>query len=219
LAEFKFVVEYRPGRKNVAADSLSRLPEPEAAPEDTNLEPPVLIIERPLQPPPTKPRGRPMIEMTQPMPPLSVEEIREAQKVDADCIRLSYAAEAGLTGCGWSADGLLCKEQEGQQPQILVPPRLRKVVMHLAHLPPQAAHLGARRMQETISREFYWAALRRDCAEYVSNCLSCTAAKGPGAKRTRPLQLFPPREPCKFVCVDILGPLHTANYSLVLSSS
>jgi RNase H-like domain found in reverse transcriptase/Reverse transcriptase (RNA-dependent DNA polymerase)/Integrase zinc binding domain/Integrase core domain len=210
LAEFQFVVEYRPGRKHVAADTLSRLPAPEATPDDTDLEPPVLIIERPLQPPPTKPRGRPMIEMTQPMPPLSVEEILEAQKVDPDCIRLSYAAEAGLAGYGWSADGLLCKENEEQQPQILVPPRLREVVMHLAHLPPQAAHPGARRMQENISREFYWATLRRDCAEYVSNCLSCTAAKGPGAQRTRPLQLFPPREPWEFVCVDILGPLPTA---------
>jgi hypothetical protein len=209
LAEFSFCVEYRPGRKHVAADALSRLPARDPHPEDTSLEPPVLIVEVPLQPPPTRPRGGPWIELTTPMPPLTCEEIYEAQVHDPECMRLSQLAVNGCPGYGWNAEGLLVKHTQEEKSQIIIPQKLREVVLHMAHLPPQAAHPGVRRMQENITREFYWATLRSDCASYVSHCLSCAAVKGPVNGQTRPLQLFPLNGPWEFICADILGPLPT----------
>jgi hypothetical protein len=94
-------------------------------------------------------------------------------------------------------------------------------VLHLAHLPPQAAHPGTRCMWENISREFYWPTLKRDCEEYVAQCLSCAAVKAPINRRTRPLQLFPPDGPWEVLCADILGPfpvtLDGQKYLLVLA--
>jgi hypothetical protein len=84
----------------------------------------------------------------------------------------------------------MCKEQKEQKSQILVPPRLREVVMHLAHLPPQAAHPGARRIQD-----FEGVLLGHPqvgLCEVFFQLLSFKVAKGPGAQRTHPLQLFPP---------------------------
>jgi transposase InsO family protein len=209
LAEFSFTVEYRPGKKHVAADTLSRLPARDPTSQDTDLDPPVLVVEMPLQPPPTRPRGGPWIEMTQAMPPLTHDEVFEEQRWDPECQRLAELASQGYPGYGWNAEGLLCKAMEGQRPQVLVPPKLREIVLHMAHLPPKASHPGARRMQANISQEFYWATLRRDCADYVKHCLSCAAVKGPDGRQTRPLQLFPPDGPWEFVCADILGPLPT----------
>jgi Integrase zinc binding domain len=154
----------------------------------------VLIIEitdRP-EPPPTKTRGAPWIEMRKPLPPLTAEMVRKAQVVDIWCQELINRVEAGEPGLEFTAEGFLFRKTEGRRPQVIVPPKLRDVVLHLAHLPPQAAHPGTRRMWENISREFYWPTLKRDCAEYVSQCLSCAAVKAPISRRTRPLQLFPP---------------------------
>jgi hypothetical protein len=120
------------------------------------LDPPVLIVEVPLQPPPTRPRGGPWVEMQEVMPPLSFDEIADEQRFDPEFQRLSRLVLKGYPEFKWNEDGLMCKIMEGQRPQVLVPPRLREVVMHMAHLPPQAAHPGARRMQANIAQEFYW---------------------------------------------------------------
>jgi RNase H-like domain found in reverse transcriptase len=48
LAEFRFTVEYKPGPKNIAPDSLSRLPARDPIASDVELDPPVLVIEVPL---------------------------------------------------------------------------------------------------------------------------------------------------------------------------
>jgi RNase H-like domain found in reverse transcriptase/Integrase zinc binding domain/Reverse transcriptase (RNA-dependent DNA polymerase) len=209
LAEFSFSVEYRPGSKHVAADALSRLPARVRTSDDCMLDPPVLIVEVPLQPPPTRPRGGPWVEIQEVMPTLSFDEIADEQRFDLECQRLSRLLLKGYPGFKWNEDGLLCKVMEGQRPQVLVPPRLREVVMHMAHLPPQAAHPGARRLQANIAQEFYWSSLRRDCAEYVRHCVSCAAVKGPVGDKSRPLQLFSPNGPWEFVCADTLGPLPT----------
>jgi transposase InsO family protein len=62
-------------------------------------------------------------------------------------------------------------------------------------------------MIQNVSREFCWPTVARDCARYVSECLSCSAVKPALTKKTRPLQLFLPSGPWKVVCADILGPL------------
>jgi RNase H-like domain found in reverse transcriptase len=109
LAEFSFSVEYRPGSKYVAADALSRLPARDPTSDDCMLDPPVLILEAPLQPPPTRPRGGPWVEMQEVMPPLSFDEIADEQRFDPECQLLSRLVLKGYPGFKWNEDGLLCK--------------------------------------------------------------------------------------------------------------
>jgi hypothetical protein len=147
--------------------------------------------------------------MKEAMPPISFDEMWDEQRFDRECQRISQMVLKGHLGYELNEEGLLCKQMEGQKSQVLVPPRLREIILHMEHIPPQAAHPCARPMQANISREFYWASLLKDCVEYVRHQLSCAAVKGPGGDRTRPLQLLPPDVPWEFVCVDILGPLPT----------
>jgi hypothetical protein len=221
LAEFRFTVEYKPGPKNIAPDSLSRLPARDPIASDVELDPPVLVIEVPLEHEPTKVRGRPWLTLTKPMPPLSMDEVYDAQQSDEWCRQMCRRAEDGLPGYGWTVDGVLVKQGAEGRVQVLVPERLRSVVTHLAHMPPNMAHPGARRMQDNVSREFIWPTIRRDCARYVAECISCAAVKPSLNAKTRQLQLFPPSNPWEFVCADILGPLPTTidghRFLLILS--
>ena len=110
---------------------------------------------------------------------------------------------------------------EPGQYQILVPPRLREPLMNLAHLPPQGAHPGSKRMWMNLARQYIWPSMARDCAKYVAGCISCAACKPAFNRHTRPLQLFPPNGPWEFICADILGPLPTtksgSRFILVIS--
>jgi transposase InsO family protein len=210
LSEFHFVVEHRSGRTHVAPDCLSRLPARAPVAADAELEPPVLIVEIPVESPPTKSRGRALLELVQPLPNVTVEMLYREQSLDPWCRSIAERAEIGLSGYSWSAEGLLVKESTVPgQDQILVPTRLREPLLHLAHLPPQGAHPGTKRMVLNLARQFIWPSMARDCAKYVSECISCAASKPSFNRRSRPLQLFPPNGPWEFICADILGPLPT----------
>ena len=177
---------------------------------DAELEPPVLWVDAPVELPPTHPRGRPLLELTEPLPPVTAEMLYHEQSLDPWCQSMARRVETGLSGYTWSAEGLLVKEADSEgQFQVLVPLRLREPLMHLAHLPPQGAHPGTKRMFLNLARQFIWPSMARDCAGYVSKCVSCAAVKPSFNRRTRPLQLFPPNEPWEFICADILGPLPT----------
>ena len=208
LAEFQFVIEHRSGRSHVAPDSLSRLPARAPVAADEELEPPVLVVDVPVEPPPTKARGRPMLELVKPFPAVTHKMLYDEQALDPWCRNIAERVEAGLDGYAWSEEGLLMKAtDEPGKYQILVPPRLREPLMHLAHLPPQGAHPGSKRMWMNLARQYIWPSMARDCAKYVAGCISCAACKPAFNRHTRPLQLFPPNGPWEFICADILGPL------------
>jgi transposase InsO family protein len=210
LAEFQFAVEHRPGRSNVAPDSLSQLPARAPVAAYSELEPPVLAVEDPVEPPPTKTRGRALLELFKPFPDVTPEMLYNEQELDPWCRRIADSADSRLAGYAWSAEGLLVKATEApDRYQVLVPQRLREPSMHLAHLPPQGAHPGVKRMYANLARRYMWPSMARDCARYVAVCISCTAVKPVFNRLMRPLQFFPPNGPWEFICADILGHLST----------
>ena len=167
LAEFRYTVEHRAGKKHVAPDCLSRMTTRTPEPKDMELEPPVLIVEVPLEPSPVHHRNRPWLELAAPLPPVSAEMMFEAQATDEWCREMATCVDRGVLGYAWNPEGLLTKEAD-HGPQILVPKDLREPILHLAHLPPQGAHPGSRRMALNILREFFWPSIFRDCAKYVA---------------------------------------------------
>ena len=151
-----------------------------------------------------------MLELVEPFPAVTHKMLYDEQALDPWCRNIAERVEAGLDGYAWSEEGLLMKAtDEPGQYQILVPPRLREPLMHLAHLPPQGAHPGSKRMWMNLARQYIWPSMARDCAKYVAGCISCAACKPAFNRHTRPLQLFPPNGPWEFICADILGPLPT----------
>jgi Integrase zinc binding domain len=98
------------------------------------------------------------------------------QARDQLCREVAERADRGVPGFGWTAEGLLYKDAEVGR-QVLVPRALRQDVLPLAHLPPCGAHPGVKRMIQNVSRGVCWPSVARDCARYVSDCLSCSAVK------------------------------------------
>jgi hypothetical protein len=95
--------------------------------DDAELEPPVLIVEIPVESLPTKSRGRALLELFQPLPNVTVEMLYREQSLDPWCRSVEERVGTGSSGYSWSAEGLLVKETTVTgQDQILVPTRLRE---------------------------------------------------------------------------------------------
>ena len=73
------MIEHRSGRSHVAPDSLSRLPARAPVAADEELEPPVLVVDVPVEPPPTQARGRPMLELVKPFPAVTHKMLYDEQ--------------------------------------------------------------------------------------------------------------------------------------------
>jgi Integrase zinc binding domain/RNase H-like domain found in reverse transcriptase len=196
LSGFQFVLEHRPGRSHVAPDSLCRLPAHVPIAADDELEPPVLVVDVPVEPQPTQARVRQMLELVKPFPAVTHEKLYDEQALDPWCRGIAERVEAGLNGYAWSDEGLLMNATEYPgQSQVLVPLRRREPLMHLAHFPPQGANPGTKRLWMNLARQYIWPSMARDCAKYVAGCISCAALKPAFDRHTHPLQLFRPNGP------------------------
>ena len=91
---------------------------------------------------------------------------------------------------GWSltvtSDGLIKRHE-----QILVPndDTLRTTIISSHHDDPTAAHRGALKTIELVSRRFYWKNMHKDIKEYVSTCIKCQQNK---SSNQQPLGLLSP---------------------------
>lgn len=182
-------------------------------PELSEEEIPTLAVDIDLPAPPSTPRSEPMLQIPEPLPAVNIEEVMNAQKEDRWCSELrarvsrgSRAVEAVYVG----EDNLLCYApfNEGLEPRVVVPERLRERLLTLYHFPAISGHIGVQRMIQTISRAWYWPSLTRDVTEFLKRCPSCAAQRlRRGPHRTTKLNIFPPDGPLEFIAMDVLGPL------------
>jgi hypothetical protein len=74
--------------------------------------------------------------MNESIPPISFDEMWDEQRFDRECQRISQMVLKGHLGYELNEEGLLCKQMEGQKSQVLVPTRLRVIILHMEHIPP-----------------------------------------------------------------------------------
>ncbi|KAL3865773.1 hypothetical protein ACJMK2_043128 [Sinanodonta woodiana] len=102
----------------------------------------------------------------------------------------------------WENDILRRKWQSGDGP------RLRKMVMELAHDRPLAGHLGLEKTKEMILESFFWPGVFSDVKKYCISCHECqmTAKRTAGEKAP---MVCPPviTELFSKIAMDIVGPL------------
>ncbi|KAK3089888.1 hypothetical protein FSP39_007378 [Pinctada imbricata] len=94
-----------------------------------------------------------------------------------------------------------------QGDQVVLPKRLRRAVIELAHDQPFAGHLGVEKTKDRILRSFYWPGIFREVSEYCKSCDACQKV----AMRTNvkaPMINTPIiSEPFYKISMDIVGPL------------
>ncbi|KAK3098044.1 hypothetical protein FSP39_015559 [Pinctada imbricata] len=134
----------------------------------------------------------------------TLKSIREkaATAEQSKCMSLAFYWENDILKRKWmSSSGVR------QGDQVVLPKRLRRAVIELAHDQPFAGHLGVEKTKDRILRSFYWPGIFREVSEYCKSCDACQKV----AKRTNvkaPMINTPIiSEPFYKISMDIVGPL------------
>lgn len=98
-------------------------------------------------------------------------------------------------------------------------PQLRQDLLFNHHDTPMAGHPGQWRMNESITRTYWWPSLLHDVKTYVRGCESCQRNKIIRQRKHTPLHLHDtPTQPWEVISTDIIGPLPESNgYNAILA--
>ena len=141
-------------------------------------------------------------------PNIAATEMKELQNTDETLATVVegnevFRIEGVLYRC-WVPRG---QPEECGVDQIILPKKLRRVVLQTAHSIPLGGHLGRRKTAARIIRRFYWPTLFRDVADFCRSCDRCQKAGHKRASRAPMIPLPIIEEPFQRIAMDIVGPL------------
>ncbi|KAL4324148.1 hypothetical protein GQ457_11G026740 [Hibiscus cannabinus] len=159
LYDYDLSIEYHPGRENIVADALSRK---------------VVVELRAMFSRSSISRDGGLVAELQVKPTL-IQLIREKQLRDsAMAAHVQDIAEGKPIDFRFKDEGVLCFMD-----RIVVPDdgELRQTILTEAHSSPFSMHPGSTKMYRDLKDEYYWVGLKKDEAEFVSNCMVCPRVK------------------------------------------
>ncbi|SNX84008.1 uncharacterized protein MEPE_02716 [Melanopsichium pennsylvanicum] len=179
LAEFDFVLHYRPGKEAVRPNALSRrhnlFPDGPSRPDPANQATllPVNLFARAAG-----------VHSSDPLPTEWIETLRKAANLPPNV--------AVRDGVPYTTEG-----------HVYLPPQLRDKALHLLHDHPTAGHPGRKTTLHLMRQRFYWPTMVQDTDSYVASCAACRRAKHP---RHKPhgylLPSVPPDRPWSTITMD-----------------
>lgn len=211
--EYNFQLIYRQGTKNGKPDSLSRRPDYMTKPEVNEDE---FILD---------------IKSVKEIPSFVgvmssfIDEIIEATKEDetAKNIYLYFDKNNAKQGYFYKPFRKMNKFKIKNNmilynDLIYIPEKLRLKVLTRYHEEPAAGHLGIRRTEEIISRNFWWPKMHKDVADFINSCEVCARSKVTRHKTYGLLNpLETPDRPWRSIEIDFLcGLPNSNNYSVIM---
>ena len=85
----------------------------------------------------------------------------------------------------------------------IIPRNFRSQILSTVH---NLSHPGVRATTKLITERFCWPGVRKDCVEFVRNCLLCQRAKIRKHNRSAIAKYEPPKERFSHINIDIVGP-------------
>ena len=195
LQPYNIKIEYTPGRGNVLADTLSRLPE--KPPEDIPSNICSVHVELPRRGPTE----------------LRDEQLRDPEvKKILDCFSSTeHDATRSWTDRGYlTSSGVLYRynpDSDSEEPQLVVPLQERIQVLEKHHNAPSAGHGGINATYQRVSQRYYWPGMYKDVHEYVRKCITCQRYKVSNLKPAGLLQTPTLRQRFESFSIDLFGPL------------
>jgi hypothetical protein len=218
LQEYEFEPNYRKGELNANADALSRDPAFESDRDDVVSPINVHESEEELEAYFT---GLP-----------TTEELVTLQREDAFCgpirrhllegresvdqtlplaVRVMLESELAKSEYWINEAGLLVRTRlinHEKSHCVLIPERLRPLVLHHSHSDQFSAHLGIHKTYEKMLRRYHWNGMFRDVQNLVASCPQCNSRKFPKRNAVLPpLPLIPDGAPWSEISFDAMGPL------------
>ena len=92
--------------------------------------------------------------------------------------------------------------------QIIVPEKLKRAIMQVAHGSIMGGHMGIKKTTDKIQRAFYWPGIQADVTGFCKSCAVCQKTVSKGSVPKVPLEKLPLIEkPFKRVAIDLFGPV------------
>ena len=197
-------IQYRPGKSNANADSLSRNPLPEE--NSTNCE--LATVET----------GINLWENTNILDQLRHEQQKDSKlKPIIDCLSVRPPIEFNDKRSPYALiNGLLYKIKNsnrnynqrilGNKHLLVIPKAIQPKLLEWAHDHPTAGHGGQQRTLFRLSSRVFWESMRKDIYHYVAACAACQQFKYINAPTSNPMQLHTVTEPWHTIGIDLMGP-------------
>ena len=225
LANYNFVIKYRPGKQSVDCDFLSRYPCERDAEGEVELDAETIgaIVAG------CKEKGKyarvGSIEadtITESVGKIDPQEVKRVQEEDA-VIRVvlpwvrsgEIPSRADRKDLGLKEKALLnqlkCLElnndgvlvrRKNNGFQLVIPERYKKMVYSELH--EKMGHLSAERVVQLAQERFYWPYLSQEIHHFVENVCQCVKRKKPNREERAPLQKISTSEPFELVSIDYL---------------
>lgn len=216
LQEYEFEPHYRKGELNANADALSR--DPAFCPDESINLINVHEGEEELDAYFTElPTTDELIKLQQEDPfcgPIRRHLFEGRESVDPELplgTRVMLESELAKKEYWINEDRLLVRTRLFNHEKfdcVVIPERLRPLVLHHSHSDRFSAHLGIHKTYEKMLRRYHWNGMFRDGQNLVASCPQCNSRKSP--KRSPivpPMSLIPNGAPWSEISFDALGPL------------
>ena len=199
LADFFFVITYRPGRQNARADALTRRDSDIKASDKLKEKERTqsLLLNGHLD---WRVKKDLQIASLNPLPDLGlIDKIlyanRSQQQLENE---LDHVAQGQV---GWEVkDGLLLYDGRLVVPDV---DNLRTKLLAEIHGQVSTAHPGRNKTIALVARKYYWKGMRSWIEQYIANCQVCKRALAPRDKKPRFLHPLPiPDRPWQHITHD-----------------
>jgi len=117
-------------------------------------------------------------------------------------------------------DQVLCKfieSKNASQYLVCVPKSMRSDILKQYHDSNTGAHLGIKRVSNTLKERFYWRDMNKYIEQYIKSCLLCQMRKKPKTRASGLMQPIVTSNVFEMLAIDHLGPLvKSKNYEYII---
>ena len=217
---FNFTIKYRPGKKSIDCDFLSRQPDFDqyteiiqqaelTAMKDGQGESvsQIIVNELFIQSPPSKRVSKSELQLMQMQDTITgtiyhyVKQGKQLDQLNKGKLGRKQKMIWRFKDCLIIEDGILKKVQR-QSKQIVLPSCYHELVYEQLHV--KLGHLGLEKVYELARTRFYWPGMYKNIREFVTRKCPCIMDKRPNRQPTAPLQPITSTSPFEMVCIDFL---------------
>ena len=197
LAEVDLEIRYRPGRKNLNADALSRAP---LSHVDDKYEGQVAAVSISADPSSTEMTVL-QREDSHLQPIIAYLEKKELPTDEKKARKLVLQADHYTI-----LDGVLyyVDISRGNRRRIAAPSAIHETLLQENHSGSLAGHFTAKGVYEKLARRYWWEGIYADVVKHCRACLTCASYRGGGRRSKPPLKPIDVGGPFERVGVDIL---------------